>query len=316
MELHQLRYFCAIAETGSFSRAAGKTHVSQPSLSQQVRKLEDELGVRLFDRLARSVRLTLPGRIFLPRARAILLEIESARNEVQEGTGCTSGTVCVGAIPTIAPYYLAERVAAFSSKYPQACVKVVEEITPLLLEALRSGNVDLAVLALPVPVRSHEFVTFPVLTERLNAVLPKGHRLAAHQQISLAELRREPFLLLRDGHCFRDTAVEACKRARLNPQVVFESGQFSSILAMVSAGVGVSVVPDMAVDRSVPGCAFVPIGDDRAVRTIGVAMLRGRMLTRVQTGFVELLHAESQSNGHAYSEARKRQEERVRAQRF
>src|ERR1700726_5295625 len=106
MELHQLRYFCAAAETGSFSRAAEQSHVSQPSLSQQILKLEGELGARLFDRLGRSVRLTEIGRTFLPRARAVLRELEAAKGDVDERKGSVGGLICIGGIPTIAPYLL------------------------------------------------------------------------------------------------------------------------------------------------------------------------------------------------------------------
>src|ERR1700724_2432444 len=106
MELHQLRYFCAVAETGSFSRAAEQSHVSQPSLSQQIMKLEDELGARLFDRLGRSVRLTDLGKTFLPRARAVLRELEAAKGDVVERKDSVAGAICVGVIPTIAPYFL------------------------------------------------------------------------------------------------------------------------------------------------------------------------------------------------------------------
>jgi DNA-binding transcriptional LysR family regulator len=123
MELHQLRYFCAIAEAGNFSRAA------QPSLSQQIRKLEDELRARLFDRLGRTVRLTELGRAFLPRARAVLRDLEAARSEVVEHKTAVAGPVCVGVIPTIGPYFLPPVLAAFSSKYPQAHVTVSEKIT-------------------------------------------------------------------------------------------------------------------------------------------------------------------------------------------
>src|SRR5271156_1043443 len=132
MELDQLRYFCAIADAEGFSRAAELTHVSQPSLSQQIRKLEDELGARLFDRLGRTVRLTELGRAFLPHARSILRELESARGDVIERKASVNGTVAVGVIPTIAPYFLPPYLSPFSHKYPQARVPVVEEITPLL----------------------------------------------------------------------------------------------------------------------------------------------------------------------------------------
>ncbi|HXZ11983.1 MAG TPA: LysR family transcriptional regulator [Candidatus Sulfotelmatobacter sp.] len=285
MEIHQLRYFCAVVETGTFSRAAERSHVSQPSLSQQILKLEDELGARLFDRLGRSVRLTEVGRAFLPRARAVLHDLEAARSEVVERKASTSGSISIGVIPTIAPYFLPGILAAFSRKFPQVRATVVEEITPLLLEKLRAGTIDVAVVALPLGVRGHEFESFPLLQEDLYAVLPKSHPLARRPSVSLGQLEGEPFLLLRDGHCFRETALGACKRAHLNPQVVFESGQFSSILSMVSAGLGVSVVPEMAVEKRA-GCRFVPLADARAGRTIGAVRLKGKSLTRVQQAFL------------------------------
>jgi DNA-binding transcriptional LysR family regulator len=277
MELHQLRYFCAVADTASFSRAAEKCHVSQPSLSQQIQKLESELGGRLFDRLGRSVRLTDLGEAFLPRARSVLHELSSAKDELTERLQSEAGPVVIGAIPTIAPYWLASRLATFSRKFPKVHLTIAEEITPVLLERLRAGSVDLAVLALPI--RGHEFDSYPLFTERLFAALPKTHKLARRPALQLADLRRDPFLFLRDGHCFRETAVAACDRARLRPNVVFESGHLSSLLAMVGAGMGVSLVPEMAVDKSRP-CRFVRIADPQAERTIAAVVLRGRTLNR------------------------------------
>lgn len=285
MEVHQMKYFCAIVDTGSFSRAAQQAHVSQPSLSQQIGKLEDELGARLFDRLGRTVRLTELGKTFLPRARAVLKELEAARSDVTEQKATIGGPLAVGVIPTIAPYYLPRVLAAFSGKYPQARLTVTEEITPLLLEHLRAGSVDVAIVALPLHVRGHEFESYALMEEGLYAVLPKQHALAKKKEVELGDLRAEPFLLLRDGHCFRETAVAACNRARLSPQIVFESGQFSSILSMVSAGLGVSIVPAMAIEKR-DGCSFVPLADERASRKIGAVMLKGRSVTRVCEAFL------------------------------
>ncbi|HWY42481.1 MAG TPA: hydrogen peroxide-inducible genes activator [Candidatus Sulfotelmatobacter sp.] len=286
MELHQLRYFCAVADTGSFSRAAEQSHVSQPSLSQQILKLEDELGARLFDRLGRSVRLTELGKTFLPRARAVLHELEAARGDVVEQKDSIAGPVAIGAIPTVAPYLLPRVLTSFSRKFPQVHLTVIEEITPVLLDRLRAGTVDVAVLALPI--RGHEFETFSLLTEPLFAVLPQKHKLAQRRSISLKDVRKEPFLLLRDGHCFRENAVAACDRARVHPQVVFESGQFSSLLGLVGAGMGVSLIPQMAMDRK-SNCSYVPISDPEATRTIGAVVLRGRSLTRANLSFLSLL---------------------------
>jgi LysR family hydrogen peroxide-inducible transcriptional activator len=305
MELHQLRYFCAIADTGSFSRAAQQTHVSQPSLSQQIGKLEDELGTRLFDRLGRSVRLTELGKSFLPRARAVLRDLESARSDIVEKKTSITGLISVGVIPTIAPYFLPAILATFSRKWAEAHVTVTEEITPLLLEKLRAGSIDIAVVALPVPVRSHEFESYPLMTEKLFAVLPKRHEFAKRREMSLGELNGEPFLLLRDGHCFRATTVEACNRARLNPQIVFESGQFSSILSMVCAGLGVSVVPAMAVEKRT-GCCFVALSDVRAERTIGAVTLKGRSLTRASAQFLEHLGVKPSKNGSSGAQSEMR----------
>jgi LysR family transcriptional regulator, hydrogen peroxide-inducible genes activator len=288
MELHQLRYFCAVAETGSFSRAAEQSHVSQPSLSQQIIKLEDELGVRLFDRLGRSVRLTETGQTFLPRARAVLRELEAARGDVAEQKDSVGGSVTIGVIPTVAPYFLPERLTWFSQKFPQVRLTVVEEITPILLDQVRASKVDLAILALPI--RGHEFEAFSLLTERLFAALPAGHKLAKRRSLSLKDLRAQPFLLLRDGHCFRDTSVAACDRARIHPQIIFESGQFSSLLSMVGAGMGVSIVPEMAVEKK-SRCRFVRIDDSAAARTIGAVVLRGRSLSRAHHAFLAHLRA-------------------------
>jgi LysR family hydrogen peroxide-inducible transcriptional activator len=286
MELHQLRYFCAVADTRSFSRAAAQCHVAQPSLSQQILKLESELNVRLFDRLGRTIRLTSAGETFLPRARAVLRELEAARGDVDEQKDSVSGAVTIGVIPTVAPYLLPAHLSRFSRKFPQAQLSIVEEITPILLQRLRAATIDLAILALPI--RGHEFESFPILTERLLAALPRQHKLARHSSLSLKDLRADPFLLLRDGHCFRDAAVAACDRARLHPQIVFESGQFTSLLSMVGAGIGVSIVPEMAVDKK-SRCAYVRLSDEHATRTIGAVRLRGRSFSRAQSTLLSQL---------------------------
>ena len=283
MEFNQLRYVCAIAETGSFSRAAERCHVAQPSLSQQVLKLEEDLGAKLFDRLGRSIRLTEAGRAFLPHARSILHQMEAARIGVEDKRTDVRGSVAAGVIPTIAPYLMPRYTAAFAKKYPEAKLRIVEETTPVLIESLRNLSIDLAVLALPL--RHKEFELFPLRTEPLFAVLPKDHPRAAAKSLALKDLRGEPFVMLRDGHCFRDLSVAACTRARMVPRIAFESGQFSSLLGMVAAGVGVSLVPEMAIDPNVP-CRYVRLSDARATRTIVAAVLRGRSFNRVQQAFL------------------------------
>src|ERR1700751_698091 len=146
MELNQLRYVRAIAETGSFSRAAERCQIAQPSLSQQVLKLEEDLGAKLFDRLGRSIRVTEAGRAFLPYARSILAQMESARLSVANKNADVRGSIAVGAIPTIAPYLMPRYTAAFARKYPDAKLRIVEETTPVLVESLRNLSIDVAIL--------------------------------------------------------------------------------------------------------------------------------------------------------------------------
>jgi LysR family hydrogen peroxide-inducible transcriptional activator len=285
MELQQLRYVCAIAETGSFSRAAERCQVAQPSLSQQVLKLEEELGAKLFDRLSRatkpgvSVRLTEAGRAFLPHARSILSQMETARSSVADQCADLRGSVAIGVIPTIAPYLMPRYTTAFAKRFPEAKLRIVEDTTPVLVEGLRDLSIDMAILALPL--RHKDLEVYPLRTEPLYAVLPKGHALAAAPTLALKDLRGEAFVMLRDGHCFRDLSIAACSRARVAPRIAFESGQFSSLFGMVAAGVGISLVPEMAIDRNA-GCRYVRLSDARATRTIVVATLRGRSLNRVQ----------------------------------
>lgn len=288
MEFQQLKYICAIADTGSFSRAAERCHVAQPSLSQQVLKLEEDLGARLFDRLGRSVRLTEAGRAFLPHARSILHQMEAARSGVEDKRTDVRGSVAVGIIPTVAPYMMPQFVAAFSKKYPDARLRILEETTPVLIESLRNLSLDVAILALPL--RHKEFQLYPLRTEPLYAALARDHARAGAKNISLRELRGEQFVMLRDGHCFRDLSVAACSRAKVNPRIAFESGQFSSLLGMVAAGVGVSLVPEMAVDKSAR-CSFVRISDAQASRTIVAAVLKGRSFNRVQQAILDHIRA-------------------------
>ena len=283
MEVNQLRYVCAIADTGNFSRAAERCRIAQPSLSQQVQKLEDDLGVKLFDRLGCSIRLTEAGRAFIPRARAILEQLDAARSSAADKNADLRGNVTVGVIPTVAPYLMPAYTASFAKKFPDAKLRIIEETTSVLVEGLRDLSIDVAILALPL--RHKDLELFPIRTEPLFAVLKKNHPRARAKSLALKDLRGESFVMLRDGHCFRDLSLDTCTRARITPNIAFESGQFSSLLGMVAAGIGVSLVPEMAIDRNA-NCRYVRLSDAQATRTIVAAVVRGRSFNRVQQAFV------------------------------
>jgi LysR family hydrogen peroxide-inducible transcriptional activator len=279
MEVHQLRYFCAVARHRTFTRASEVEHVAQPSLSQQIMKLEAELGSRLFDRLPRSAKLTVFGKAFLPKAERILRELEEAKSELREMSGNEKGEVVVGIIPTIAAYLLPRLLTGFAARHQLITIKIIEDITPALLQHLHEGTIDIAVAALPIP--GGDLASVELFEEKFYAVLPEKHRLASRASISLAQLNREPFLLLKEGHCFRDSVIAACHQLRMSPSIVFESGQFATILSMVSAGMGVSAVPAMAVQPQ-PGCKFIPISGKHSTRIVAIVTSRHHYQSRAQ----------------------------------
>jgi len=287
LEIHQLRYFCAVARNGTFTRAAQAERVAQPSLSQQILKLEAELGAKLFDRLSKSTRLTPFGSAFLPKAEHILRELSEAKTEILEMSGKDKGEIAIGAIPTVAPYLLPPVLSSFSRQHPGIAVNVIEDTTPALLDRLHAGNIDLLIAALPLD--GVELLSMKLLQEPFFLVVPDSHPLSRRKAIRLEEIPKENrFLLLKEGHCFRDSTIAACRKSRIVPNVVFESGQFATILGMVSAGIGISAVPKMAIQPA-RGCNFIPIADDEAKRDLGVTMLSRHFQTRAHKLFLQHL---------------------------
>ncbi len=292
MEMCQIRYFLAVARHRSFTRAAEHEHVAQPSLSQQVRKLEDELGGRLFDRLGRKIALTPLGEKFFDHARRVLEEVEGARHEVAELLGLRSGRVSVGAIPTVAPYLLPRVLPVFRRNFPHIKLTVREDLTSALVEQLTQGELDLALLSLPVGRGS--LVCERLVREPMFLVAPVGHRLARRGRgtVNLGEVAREALLLLKDGHCFRDDILQVCKRARLEPQVAFEAGQLDTLVAMVTAGIGITLLPEMALPHfRRAGVKLIELAHPQPTRTIGFARARDKYVTPAARAFMQALKA-------------------------
>jgi LysR family hydrogen peroxide-inducible transcriptional activator len=286
MEVHQIRYFQAVAECRSFTRAARREHVSQPTLSHQISKLESELGAKLLHRTGRSVRLTGFGEAFLPEADAILRHIQQARTSIRELLGVAGGRVTLGVIPTIAPFFLPMPLKEFARQHNQIEVRVVEEASGALLQSLREGSIDMAIM--PLPVDGKWAYSSDLIREKLYAVVSADHPLRAEKHVTLKQLCGAPFLFLKDGHCFREDALAAFRRARVEPRITFESGCFLTILNMVKAGIGISVMPEMALDET-SGCKFIPIRSDRPIRTIGLVQSNQRAPTRAQALLAEFL---------------------------
>lgn len=285
MELHQLRYFCAVARHGSFTKAALQEGVAQPSLSQQVARLEAHVGCRLFDRLGRSVQLTEAGRALLPQAQQILRDMNAARQLMESLRNDVGGRLAVGCIPTITPYFLAPNLRDFAQRFPGVDIRITEDITSKLVELLRAGDLDLAIIS--PPVNNPEIVCSDLFRERIWAAVAPDHRLASVKRISVPELQQERLLLLKEGHCFRDNALTVCSRARTHFVSVFETNQFSSIFPLVAAGFGVSLVPEMAAGAA-SGCLLLNL-EREAYRRIGYMRVRQHGLTGAQKEFIRWL---------------------------
>jgi len=251
MEMHQLRYVVAVARAGNFSRAAEQCHVSQPSLSQQIQKLEEELGERLFDRMKRQAKLTAHGEAFLPRALKILEEVDLARREASDARSLLRGRVIVGVLPTIAPYLLPAVLGDFAQRFPSVEIVAQEETTALLLKLANACEIDFAVASRPIQDRRMEVQD--LFTEELRLALPPRHSLTRKRTVRLADLEKEPFIVMKEGHCLGDQVLNFCERRDLKPTISFRTAQLETIQALVHAGAGISLVPAMAARKKRAG---------------------------------------------------------------
>jgi LysR family hydrogen peroxide-inducible transcriptional activator len=281
--MHQLRYFVRVAELGSFTRAAEAIPVSQPSLSQQIAKLENELGQPLFERLGRGIRLTDAGRHFKQQVDQILNLVERARSGMVDSPD--QGRLVVAAIPTIAPYYLPEILHRFAEECPKAQIEVREDVTTVAVRRCLEGEVDLALLALPI--QSDSLHVEALFTEELLAVFPTGHPLTEKPKVSLRDLTDQPFVLLNEAHCLTGTTLGFCERHRLAPVVTSRAQQLLTILELVRLGRGVSLVPAMAVRADTnPGRAYRSLTGDRPTRTVALVHSKQRFQSQLFKRFV------------------------------
>lgn len=281
MDLRQLRYFAAAARLGGFTRAAEACGVTQPTLSQQVAKLEAKLGRPLFDRAGKGVTLTDAGVAFRERADRILALADDAVACVAADPD--AGRLTVAAIPTVCPYLLPPALVRFGAAFPRGRVDVREATTAELLRHLRAGHLDLGVIA--TPLADDGLTVQPLLTEQLLVALPDGHPLADGKSVRMDRLAAEPFVLLHDAHCLAGQTVGFCAGRKLAPVATAEVQQLATVLELVRLGVGVSLVPAMAA-RLTAGVAFRPAAGDPPTRTVSAVWPRGRVRGRLFDGLL------------------------------
>ena len=286
MELDQLRYFLKVAERGSFTRAAEDLLISQPALSRSIQKLEDELGQPVFERRTRSVSLTDAGMLLQARALQALSIIEDTKAEITDD-GIT-GRIRVGAIPTIAPYFLPKVLRQFSGEFPQATLVVQENTTDNLLKSCTQGEIDLAIVALPVPVKYLEVKE--LFEEELFLVLPHGHPLVEKGKVGLSDAEPYPFVLLNEAHCLSDTIVSFCRQRSFQPVAVERTSQLAMVQELVSLSHGVSMIPAMARELDQSGRRiYRSFTGKKPTRTVAVVWNPYRFRSRILNAFIDRL---------------------------
>jgi DNA-binding transcriptional LysR family regulator len=279
VQLHQLAYFVAVAETRHFTRAAQRMHVAQPSLSQQVRALEQELGAPLFNRARGNISLTAAGETLLPLARRILADTETARQRVTELLDLRHGTVRLGATPSLCTGFLPDVLRLFHQRYPGIRLLVEEGGSRDLIRDLAGGGLDLALIILPLHSSDPALATSPLIRESLVLVSSLDEPpVVTGRALAVADLRDHPLVMFRRGYDLREATVGACREAGFEPTFAIEGGEMDAVLGFVTAGLGSAVIPSMVARRL--GMRVTPFVPPGLQRTIGLARRRDVEPTR------------------------------------
>jgi DNA-binding transcriptional LysR family regulator len=292
MELRQLRYAVAVATHRHFTRAAAAVPVAQPALSHQIKLLEQELGVELFERSRSGTRLTEAGEIFILRARRALAEMDAAREEIAALNGLTAGRLVLGAMQALAGLDLPRLIAAFHAAYPGVDVSLREESARDMLALSARGEIDLAIAALDVePPAGLEAI--PLVREPVLVAMPAAHPLAALETVPVPQLRGETFIFFKPGTGLRAVSDRAAEEAGFVPHVGFQTSSHDRLLALVSEGLGVAFVPASAVSDPPPQGVAVRPASPAIDRTVGVAWRAGHRHTPAASAFLALLREQA-----------------------
>ncbi|MGI9471178.1 MAG: LysR family transcriptional regulator, partial [Rubripirellula sp.] len=242
MDLDQLENFLKVAEFGSFTRAAAGRGLSQPAISRSIQRLEEEVGRPLFERQTRKVTLTDAGLLMEARVRQIMTILEDTKTEISDDG--QSGRIRLGAIPTIAPFFLPGLLREFAQSYPSAHVTVQEDTTDHLTKRLTQGEIDVGLFALPIAAKYLECES--LFDEELLLVLPINHALSGKKQIRIGDIDALPFVLLDEAHCLSDNIVSYCRHRSFQPVAMERTSQLATVQELVALDHGVSMIPEMA----------------------------------------------------------------------
>lgn len=286
MEWEQLEYFQTLARIQHVTKAAETLSITQPALSRSIVRLENYLGVPLFDRQGRSITLNKYGERFLKRVDSIIKEFTEGREEIQSLLQPDQGEVSLGFLHTLGTTIVPNLIGAFKDQYPNVHFQLNQSHSNQLLDKLRSGELDLCLLA-SFPVESN-IMWKPLWKEELFLFLPKHHVLATRQEITLNEIAHEPFVLMKEGFALRVTMDHIFEQVNITPNIVFEGEEAATIAGFVAAGLGVSILPDFkGLDQT--NIAKVRISWPRFERIVGVSWIEGKYLSPVTENFKQYI---------------------------
>lgn len=290
MDINQLHYFLKIAEHGNFTRAAEDIGISQPAISQQIAKLEEELGQPIFERQGRQVTLTQAGELLRDRAEQILQLVEDAKGHITDD-GVT-GRLTISAIPTVAPYFLPMVVKRFRDQRPGAQVIINEDTTDILIRRCSQGEIDFGVLALPLEAKYLEIEE--LFEEELLLLVPKGHPLAEKENPDVEGIKTEPFLLLNEAHCLTGNVTSFCEQNAFQPLSLGRVSQLTTIQELVGLGEGISLIPALAARTDTHDERVYLRLKERPARTIAVCWNPYRFQSKLCKKFLDCLREASQ----------------------
>ncbi|MCJ7841513.1 LysR family transcriptional regulator [Lederbergia sp. NSJ-179] len=289
MELRQIQYFIEVAKREHMTDAADALHVAQSAVSRQIVNLEAELGVNLFIREGRNIRLTHIGQMFLGKMEQAIDVIEQAKREIEENLDPRKGTVRIGFPSSLAAYLLPSVVSAFRKEYPDVNFQLHQGSYHYLIDRVIRGDIDMALLG-PIPKEEPRVKSEILFLENLVALLPANHTLAKKQSIALADLRHDAFILSPQGYILRDLVVNACKQHGFEPQVGFEGMDIDAIKGLVSAGLGVTLLPEITLIDSLPRSTVkIVVDEPRVNRTVGIIIPKDRVLMPTELLFYEFV---------------------------
>ncbi|SFJ77367.1 LysR family transcriptional regulator [Thermoflavimicrobium dichotomicum] len=289
MELRQLQYFIEVAKREHVTEAAHSLHVAQSAVSRQIANLEAELGVQLFFREGRNVKLTPLGKIFLEHAETALREIEKAKQEIEEFLDPERGCIRIGFPSSLASYVLPTVISAFRAKYPKISFQLRQGTFHFLIDAVVKGEIDIAFIA-PVPVEIKEVQGRILFSDKVVALLPANHHLAHYPALRINQLKDESFALFPKGFVLQELVVKACHQMGFEPKVAFEGEDIDAIKGLVATGLAVTLLPEVTLIDSIPrGTVKIPISEPDLSRTVGVIIPKKRNLPPSEQLFYEFI---------------------------